>query len=59
MSQILSRHAHFLSLALALLMTTAIHGSLLLGFDAATHPGSASPALLVNLPALTVVAQGG
>ena len=59
MSSILSRHTQVASLVLAVLMTTAIHGSLLLGFNAAAGADAASPTNLVTLPTVTIVAARG
>lgn len=57
MSQFQSRSTRLAGLGLATLMTVAIQGSLLLGFDAAARPDGSAPALAVVLPTVSIVAQ--
>lgn len=57
MSHFQSRSTRLAGLSLAMLMTLAIQGSLLLGFDAAARPDPSAPALAVVLPTVNIVAQ--
>ncbi len=56
MTHFQSRITKYTGMALAVLITVTIQGSLLLGFDAASRPDSAQAAVLVTLPSVTVTA---